>query len=118
MKHIRFLSLACILVSPQLLVAAEPGEHRYTSKDQINFAAATLAAFDHSGKQVSRSVSADGTITADHNGSMGSVTVARLEANGTVATLCTTDIAAAKSWMAGEGGNKPVISLNVPAMEK
>lgn len=118
MKCVRYLSLLCILASPQPLIAAEPGEHRYTPKEQIAFSPATMRAFDHSGQAVIHSIMPDGSHAADHNGSMGNVTVARIGPDGAIETFCTTDEAAAKAWMAGEDGRKLATSLNPPAMEK
>jgi len=118
MKCVHYLSLFCILASPQLLIAAEPGEHRYTPKEQIAFSPATMLAFDHSGQSVIHSKMADGSQVADHNGSMGNVTVARIGPDGVIETFCTTDEAVAKAWMAGEDGKNLAASLNPPAMEK
>ena len=80
--------------------------------------APSQAAFDHSGKMVTRSVMADGSIVAEHNGSLGNVTVARLGPDGKVETFCTTDAVAARSWMAGELGRRAVTSLNTPVADK
>ena len=102
MKLIKGIALLVILVSPQLVFSAENPEVRYTSKDQIKFKVLTQKAFDHSGKFVTHSVHADGSESANHNGSMGNVTVARIGADGKIETYCTTDEAAAKSFMAGE----------------
>ena len=118
MKFVHYLSLICVLASPQLLIAATPGEHRYTPKEQISFSPATMRAFDHSGLAVIHSEKADGSQVADHNGSMGNVTVARMGANGMIETFCTTDEAVARAWMAGEDDKKLTASLNLPVMEK
>lgn len=118
MKCVHYLSMLCILASPQLLFAAEPGEHRYTPKEQIVFSSATMRAFDHSGQAVIHRKMPDGSHVADHSGSMGNVTVARMGPDGVIETFCTTDETDARAWMAGEGGPKPVASINPPAMEK
>jgi len=118
MKFVYYLSLLYILAAPQLLIAAEPGEHRYTPKQQISFSPTTMRAFDHSGKAVIHRKMVDGSHAADHNGSMGNVTVARLGPDGMIETFCTTDETAAKVWMAGEDSPKFIGSLNSQAKGK
>jgi len=105
MRILVFLSLVYWLTTSQLLVAAGPSEHKFTAKDQIKFAPETNLAFDHSGAQVTHSTLANGTQVAEFNGSMGNVTVARLAADGSIETFCTTDASAARAWMAGEDGS-------------
>ena len=63
------------------------------------FVAATLKAFDHSGKAVIHSVRADGSRVADHRGTLGHVMVARMGADGTFETYCTTEESAAEAWL-------------------
>jgi len=106
MKFPGFLSLICLLIFPQVLIAAGPAEQKYTPKDQIKFASSTKATFDHSGNAVIHSTLPDGSQFADHNGTMGNVTVARLGADGTMETFCTSDEEAARAWMAGEDTGK------------
>ena len=118
MKYLGYLSLACFLACPQLLIAAEQGKHKYTAKEKIVFSPATLVAFDRSGKRMTHRTAADGSTMTEHNGSMGNVTVARLGPDGKVETFCTTDESSARGWMAGEYGRKPVVSVEEPAMEK
>lgn len=118
MKTIKILIAICMVACPQWLFAAEKGEHRYTPKEQIHFTPATLLAFDHSGKNLSHSRRADGSSMASHNGSMGNVTVARLAADGSIETFCTTDETAARAWMAGEDGHRVPVSLNLQSREK
>ena len=115
MKIMGFLSLICLLVFPQVLIAAGPTEQKFTPKDQIKFTPSTKAAFDHSGTNVIHSTLADGSRFADHNGSMGNVTVARLGADGSMETFCTSDEEAARAWMAGEdtGKNKVLSTASI-----
>lgn len=118
MKHLKYLALICIVTNPQLAMAVEEVEHKYTDKEQITFSLPTMAAFDHSGKMVAHKTLSNGTEVADYNGSMGNVTVARLGPDGRVETYCTSSIEAAKSFMSGEGGRKPAARLSTPVMEK
>ena len=114
MKFLGYLSLVSCLACPQVVIAAEPAEPEYTPKKQIKFAPATKAAFDHSGKLLTQSTLADGSLIADHHGSMGNVTVARMGPGGVIETFCTTDKSAARAWMAGEDGTKATPSVSVP----
>jgi hypothetical protein len=101
MRYIKYLALVCVFCGPQLSFAAE-NEHQYTAKDQIRFSPETGIAFDRTGKfAVSRTL-ADGSTITELNGSMRSVTVARMGPDGKVETYCTSDAEAARSWMAGE----------------
>jgi len=118
MKFAHFLSLLCILACPQLLIAAEPGEHRYTSKEQIVFPPSDMVAFDRTGKYATSRTQADGSTITEFNGSMRSVTVARLGPDGKVETYCTSSTEAARAWMAGEFDTRPPMPLNVPVVEK
>ena len=118
MRLFSYLSLVCFLACPQIVLAADPSGHKFTPKEQINFAPATRTAFDHSGSRVIHSTLADGSRFADHNGSMGNVTVARLGADGTMETFCTTDESAARAWMAGEDILKHKILATVEVMVK
>lgn len=114
----RFLLFVFAFYFPHAINAAGQDHPGYTLEENIEFSNVTRTAFDHSGQRVIRSTLADGTQVADHNGSMGNITVARMGADGNIETFCTTDETAAKAWMAGEGGKKPVASLNAPVMEK
>ena len=89
--HIAFL----VALLPLAVTAANAED---VSK-KIQFQPETEIAFDHSGKFITHKVEADGVQTADNNGSMQSVTVARLGANGKIETFCTTDKSAAVAWM-------------------
>jgi len=117
MKHIKYLALVCVFCGPQMGLAEDREEHRYTPKDKISFTLPSMAAFDHSGKMVTHHVLADGSKSADHNGSLGNVTVARMGPDGKVETYCTTDADSAKDWMAGEIGQRPNAVQHSPVME-
>ena len=112
------LFFICLLINPLLLVAEEQKGHKHTPGGEIAFRPSSRAAFDHSGQLVTHRILADGSMMAEHNGSLGNVTVARLGPDGKVETFCTTDEEAAKSWMAGEIGRSSVASLNTPVVVK
>jgi len=118
MSFVKYLLLICLLASPQLLLAAEKNPHRYTPKEQIAFTSTTNAAFDHSGKLLSRSVHPDGSASVENNGSFGNVTVARRNPDGSIETFCTTDAALARSWMSGEGATRATVSLDPPVVKQ
>jgi len=99
-------------------VAEEQEEHRYTAKEQITFAPSSLSAFDRSGKSVKHSILADGSLMAEHNGSLGHVMVARLGPDGKVETYCTTHEDAAISWMAGKNGGTSVTLMTTSDSDK
>ena len=67
---------------------------------------------------LTHSTLADGSVIADHNGSMGNVTVARMGPGGIIETFCTTDETAARAWMAGEDGKQKTASINNPLKVK
>ena len=114
----RLLLFVLAFCSPGVLNAAGQDHPGYTLKEDIRFSNTTRTAFDHSGQMVVHTTSSDGSISADHNGSIGNVTVARISADGRIETYCTTNEAAATAWMAGEDGSKPDSSLNTPVLEK
>ena len=118
MSSLKCLPLIFILVSPQILLAAEQDQHRYTQEEQIEFSEATRTAFDHSGKPLTRTLQVGGPQAVENNGSAGNVTVARLGPDGNIETYCTTDITVARSWMAGEGASQATVSIDSPVMEK
>ena len=118
MSSLKCLSLVFFLVSPQILLATEQDQHRYTQKEQIEFTEATRTAFDHSGKPQTHASFAGGSAAAENHGSAGNVTVARRGPDGKIETFCTTDIAAAQSWMAGEVATQATVSINSPVVEK
>jgi len=106
MKFLSILSLVCLLTFSQAIIAAGPDKHKYTPREKIKFASSTKAAFDHSGDRISHSTLADGTQLAEHNGTLGNVSVARIGPDGAVETFCTGDEEAARAWMAGEDTGK------------
>lgn len=118
MSSLKCLPLVFILVSPQILLAAEQDQHRYTQKDQIKFTEATRTAFDHSGKPLTRTLQVSGSQAVENNGSAGNVTVARLGPDGNIETYCTTDSTVAQSWMAGEDASRATVSIDSPVVEK
>ena len=118
MSFRKHLIIATLLINPVLLAAEAQKEHKYTAREEIVFAHSSRVAFDRSGKILTHSIQADGSLRAEHNGSLGNVTVARLGANGEMETFCTTDEAAARSWMAGEHGVKPDASLTTSDLDK
>ena len=118
MSSLKCLPLIFILISPQVLLAAEQDKHRYTQKEQIEFTEATRTAFDHSGKTMTRTLQVDGSAVVENNGSAGNVTVARLGPDGNIETYCTTDSTVARSWMAGEGAGQATVAIDSPVMEK
>ena len=118
MRFEKHLFLVCLLVTPPLLGAEEQKGHAYTAREHIAFVPSSQAAFDRSGRMVKDIVLPDGSVMAEHNGSLGNVTVARMGADGSVETYCTTDAYAAKSWMAGNEASKSAVPLNVLVEEK
>ena len=118
MGFLKCLPFIFILVSPPILLAAEQDRHRYTQKDQIEFTETTRTAFDHSGKPLTRTLQVSGSQVVENNGSAGNVTVARLGPDGNIETYCTTDIEAARSWMAGEGASQATVTIDSIVMEK
>lgn len=112
MRFEKLLLLVCLFLSPLFVAAEEKVGHKFTAKGRIVFAPTSQAAFDHSGTLVSQTVLADGSMMAEHNGSLGNVTVARLGSDGKLETFCTSDEDAAKSWMAGEDMVTNPASLN------
>jgi hypothetical protein len=102
MNHIKYLVLVCILCGPQLGFAVEEVKHKFADKEQIKFSPETMVAFDRTGKFTTRRTLADGSSITQFNGSMRSVTVARMGPDGKIETFCTSDAEAARSWMAGE----------------
>jgi len=118
MKYLKYLALLCIVTSPLLSMAAEDAEHQYTSKERIIFSPETMIAFDRTGKFTTSRTQADGSTITEFNGSMRSVTVARLGPDGKVETYCTSDAEAAKSWMAGEFDTKPATTHIEPVRVK
>jgi hypothetical protein len=117
MKFIRYISLTAVsvglLFGSLSLMAEENSTHQFTPKDQIRFSPSTTDAFDFSGQKVTEVRLPDGTIMANHNGTMQSVTVARVAADGSIETLCTTSLGEAREFMAG-GISQPKAEAVVP----
>jgi hypothetical protein len=113
MKPKKFLFLFCLSVAPLFVMAEEQKGQWFPTRDEISFAPSSEAAFDRSGKLVSHKTLAGGALIAEHNGSLGNVTIARLGPDGKVETFCTTDEEAAKSWMSGEEIEAPIATLNI-----
>lgn len=107
------LVLTGLLVTPPCIAAEAGDSQRFTDKDQIEFSPSSKLAFDRSGNRVSHLFLTGGVMLAEHNGSMGNVTVARLGADGALETFCTTSEAAAKAWLAGEGLAAPIQELHL-----
>lgn len=101
MNKAKWLAVAGCFIAPQLMWAAEPSDHQYTERDKIEFSPATKIAFDRSGQFATSRVLPDGSTMTELNGSMRSVTVARMGPDGRIETFCTTNEEAAKDWMAG-----------------
>jgi len=107
LKYVQYLALVCLLASSQLVFAVEEAEHQYTAKEEIVFSPETRIAFDRSGKYTTSRTLTNGSTVTEFNGSMRSITVARMGPDGKVETYCTSDAQAAKSWMAGEFDTRP-----------
>jgi hypothetical protein len=102
-----------LLVTPPCIAAEAGDAARFTDKDQIEFAPSSKLAFDRSGSDVSHLFLTGGVMLAEHNGTIGNVTVARLGADGRVETFCTTSETAAKAWLAGEDRAAPSHELHL-----
>ncbi len=116
-KHTRYLSLMVLIAFPFSLAAGEAAESLVIQKQVITFAPATLKAFDHSGKAVIHKTRQDGSQSAEHQGTHGHVMVARMSADGSIETYCTTRESAASSWLAGEEVAQSAQN-HVPAAQK
>ncbi|MBT8061549.1 MAG: hypothetical protein KJO85_02635 [Gammaproteobacteria bacterium] len=91
----------CWLVTPSLFAAGDSTSENDRERGNISFDASTEAAFDRSGNHITHSFGPDGVLLADHHGTMGSVTVARIGVSGDLEYLCTTDKEAAINFMSG-----------------
>lgn len=103
--NLKYFLVVCGLLSLPALAPAS--EDRTATGETIEFAPVSKAAFDRSGTRVSHRFLPGGAMLAEHNGTMGHVTVARLGADGRMETLCTTDENAARAWMADEPVHRP-----------
>lgn len=106
-----------LLITSPCNVVEAGGAPRITDKDQIEFSTSSKLAFDRSGNRVSHHFLTGGVMLAEHKGTMGNVTVARLGADGAVETFCTTSEAAAKAWLAGEDLAAPIQELHLSGQE-
>jgi hypothetical protein len=108
MKTSSHLLFICSLITPLLVFAKDSAD---TPEERIEFSASSQRAFDRSGHVVTHHILPGGTVMAKHNGSVGNITVARRAADGTIETFCTTDLAAAKAWMAGDNPSESHTTL-------
>jgi hypothetical protein len=109
--HISLRFLIALAWFPFCLFAAEV---EGPSPDSFKFSSSALAAFDHSGKLVTHRTLSNGTVLAEHNGTLGHVMVARVGADGRIETFCTEHEQQARNWMAlpGRSGGTVVIQNN------
>ena len=101
MNKLNCLAITGCFIAPQLLWAANPTDHQYTDRKDIKLTAAATVAFDRSGRYAVSRTLPDGSGITELNSSMRSVTVARMNPDGSIETYCTTNEAAAMDWMAG-----------------
>lgn len=107
----------CWLFSPSAFSVGDSQTPGDNGLEDLSFSPSTEAAFDRSGAHVTHSFGADGVLLAEYHGTMGSVTVARVGADGRIEHLCTTDREAAIQFMSGErqSKRKSVVELNLEA---
>jgi len=117
MSPISRFSVLIALFSPFFAMAAGVENDLDRSPEIVRFVEDTERAFDRSGKYVSQHVHADGSQSAEYNGSMQNVTVARRGTDGKIETFCTTDQTAAIEWMTSPGGGLPYVQINRPVGE-
>lgn len=105
------------LISPSAFSAEDPASPGDAEPGNISFSPSIEAAFDHSGKHVTHSFDADGMLMAEYHGTMGSVSVARVGADGRIEQLCTTDREAAVRFMSGavQQRRESVVELHLEA---
>lgn len=96
----------CWLFSPSAFAVGDSQTPGDAGHEAISFGPSTEAAFDRSGTHVTHSFGADGVLLADHHGTLGHVTVARVGAGGRIEYLCTNDRDAAIEFMSGETTEK------------
>ncbi|MGA9572939.1 MAG: hypothetical protein WBS20_03215 [Lysobacterales bacterium] len=106
--HNRLRLLITLAWFPFCSFAAEAQD---PSPDEYEFSSSTVAAFDHSGKRVTHQTLPNGTVLAEHNGTLGHVMVARVGADGRIETFCTEHEQYARNWMAlrGRSGGTVVV---------
>lgn len=109
-SHLVSIFLACLF--PLTLNAADPGKVPGTPREEIRFDESTSRAFDRSGKFVTSTAKADGSVHTALNGSFQNVMVARLGPDGVIETYCTTNEEDAKNWMARTDGRPENLAGN------
>lgn len=118
MRNVCRLCLICCLACPLPLGAAEPPVNTASPEARVEFTPRIRKAFDQSGKAVIHSKLPDGSSMADHNATLGHVTLARIGPDGRIETFCTTDETEASAWMSRAGRHAPDNRPDVPASGK
>lgn len=113
MKRARCLWLFCLLACPAVLVAAGDPKTSESPIQSHTLTLSTLRAFDHSGSSVVHTARPDGSLMADHRGSLGHVTMARFAADGTIETFCSSHESEARHWMTGKARPRSVTPQTV-----
>ena len=113
-----FVSICLACLFPLTLNAADPGKAARTPREQIHFDEATSRAFDRSGKFVTSTTKANGTVHTELHGSFQNVMVARLGPDGVIESYCTTNEEDAKNWMARDDGQQENAIVEMPAEVK
>lgn len=104
MNTLRRLGLACCLALPFPSAAAEPPGDAASAPPRLEFTPPIRRAFDRSGKAVVHRRFPDGSSMAEHNATLGHVTLARIGPDGSIETYCTTDEADAGAWLSRAAG--------------
>jgi hypothetical protein len=112
-KRARCLWLFSLLACPPVLVATGDPQPSESPLQPNTFTLSTLRAFDDSGRPVVQTVRPDGSLMADHRGSLGHVTMARFAADGTIETFCTSHESEARQWMTGKARPRSVTPQTV-----
>ena len=112
-KRSRCLWFICLLACPPVLVSAGDPQPSESPIQPNTFTLSILRAFDHSGAPVVQTVRPDGSLMADHRGSLGHVTMARFAADGTIETFCTSHESEARHWMIGKARPRSVTPQTV-----
>ena len=105
------LVLISLLASLVPVPAQTGGEAEFPVSDEIEFTPGIKAAFDRSGQHITHHSLPDGSVMANHHGSAGHITLARINTNGVLESFCNTDEAAARAWMAGENLRSDIAEL-------
>mgnify|MGYP001813021798 FL=1 len=118
MTNIGRLLLLIAFVLPNPLVAdGQPGSGEVLTASR-SFSPVTRMAFDHKGVVVTHSMRANGVKEAEHHGTLGHVTVARIGADGKLEVLCTSGEDTARTWLAGEDQSRGIDSLEAPQFKR